>query len=99
MAYYITRLFLVDSGASEELRSHSGATFRYCEIAIILSELGLLAPERYLESTEGLIPVALAISADLQRFSCIACLNFSLKSSTAFINCNYVIKWDIIADA
>ena len=67
-------------------------------MAIILSELGLLRPERYLESTEGVIPVALAISADLQRFSCIACLRFSGKLFTAFICCQITIKLSIIAN-
>ena len=41
MADDITRLFLVDSGASEELRSHSGVTLRYCEMVRMLSELDL----------------------------------------------------------
>ena len=99
MADDITRLFLVDSGASEELRSHSGVTFRYCEMVRMLSELGLLRPERYLESTEGLMPVPLAISADLQRFSCITCLSFSGKSLTAFIRCHLAINLRIIANA
>ena len=95
----ITRLFLVDSGESEELRSHSGETFRYCEMVRMLSELGLLRPERYLESTEGLMPVPLATSADLQRFSCIACLSFSGKLLTAFICCHMAIKLCTIANA
>ena len=61
-------------------------------MAIIFSELGLLRPERYLESTEGLIPVSLATSADLQRFSCIACLNLSGNLFTAILCCYLAIK-------
>ena len=67
-------------------------------MARMLSELGLLRPERYLESTEGLILVALATSADLQRFSCIACLSFSGKLLTAFICCYIAIKLRIVAN-
>ena len=61
-------------------------------MAIMLSELGLLRPERYLERIEGLMPVSLAISAGLQAFSCIACLNFSINLSTAFLCCDLAIK-------
>ena len=64
----------------------------------MLSDLGLLRPERYLETIEGLIPVDLATSADLQPFSWIACLSFSGNLLTVFNGCELAIKLCVIAN-
>ena len=74
-----------DSGASEELTSHSGVTSRNFPKARRLSLEGWFIPERYLLITEAPISVPLTTSTALQCLSNIAWRNLSAKLDTAFV--------------